>query len=1057
MNSEKSAGDGEMTIEVFLRRLEKKAVVSQNVLADLRKLIAQAKTPVSAYRLAKILVDNRVLADVVVRGIFDEDLAEHPKKLRRAEEIPSKQLKKAKADASEDLGFAPDKKIEDAKVERQAASNAAAAGSLFDDELPPLSAGLSNIASGGIGDLWNDPNFAALLGEANPLESSPPRKKGYFHTMIDRLRRRAGGKLPWPWIGAAAAGLLILFVMVILIVNRSDPDEMLVPADALYESGSYAESITKYDEYLETYSKREAAGRARVRRDLAQLRLAWTTAANGAAALDVVKQIVPPIRLEESFNAEAAVLLADLLPQVAERLMQEAKKRPTPEALARLQEILTLADDLIPKKDRPRERFGRVEAALSLMRYRTSADEELKKATAAMRQAIATKDFQAAYRVRKTFRKTYPALSESEDLVQATSEIAEAERSAVVWTAKQRKASPAASEKPRESVILAYRRFDAAPPDAEGRVIFAAARGTVYALSAADGKILWRKYVGLDIDSPLNGIVPKPINSQPASDAVLLTARRGEIQRVEAATGRVRWRHVIGESYCSEPVVADDRILVATSSGRIVSIDAASGDSPGYVQLPQSLSVAPAVDVAGTLIFQVADHDNLFVIGSTGGHCRQVFQLGHALGAITTPPAIHDNRVSVSIHDATGHISPRTFSLKPNAKEPLQLIQESEKKARSSPSSDVGPTVYAVRTRENMPGTVVSAADAKSGRIYWQTHLAVPLVEEPWIDSDGKMTVVTALGTVYRLDVADSEKNVIADQPTALPPLDLTKPITDIVRFNKNICVLTCGLGSDRVFVYNPSDAAKQLRTWLLPGKISCPPIAFADGLLVPCDVGQVFLLDPLTGKPRATPFQPPLQREKLPAWHKPIAVNERECIITDGHGKLYRLQVVDKPTAHLASYGKTPLPSSLISPLALSGKSIYGLNDAGTLTVLEWPKLESFGEFVRVQNAWGLRCDNNSVTLAADDSHLYCFGSTDRLIWHIPLPYGTLAGAPLALGNYFVLASTRGVVWRVDRKNGKELGKLDLGQPLATGPITLDGRLFLGGRDGVLYSIKSP
>ena len=185
--------------------------------------------------------------------------------------------------------------------------------------------------------------------------------------------------------------------------------------------------------------------------------------------------------------------------------------------------------------------------------------------------------------------------------------------------------------------------------------------------------------------------------------------------------------------------------------------------------------------------------------------------------------------------------------------------------------------------------------------------------------------------------------------------------------------------------------------------------------------------------------------------------MNERECIITDGHGKLYRLQVVDKPTAHLASYGKTPLPSSLISPLALSGKSIYGLNDAGTLTVLEWPKLESFGEFVRVQNAWGLRCDNNSVTLAADDSHLYCFGSTDRLIWHIPLPYGTLAGAPLALGNYFVLASTRGVVWRVDRKNGKELGKLDLGQPLATGPITLDGRLFLGGRDGVLYSIKSP
>lgn len=185
----------------------------------------------------------------------------------------------------------------------------------------------------------------------------------------------------------------------------------------------------------------------------------------------------------------------------------------------------------------------------------------------------------------------------------------------------------------------------------------------------------------------------------------------------------------------------------------------------------------------------------------------------------------------------------------------------------------------------------------------------MPLVGEPWLDSDGKTNVATALGMIYRLDTIDSEKTIIVDQPVAMPPRDLKKTITNLVRIGKEICILTCDPGSDLVLAYDKKDAPKKLHLWLSPGKLSCPPIAWGNALLVPTEVGQIFLLDPLTGKPRALPFQPLLQNGKIPSWCGPAVINDRECVIADGHEKLYRLQIVDKPQRHLASYGEKAVP----------------------------------------------------------------------------------------------------------------------------------------------------
>ena len=55
------------------------------------------------------------------------------------------------------------------------------------------------------------------------------------------------------------------------------------------------------------------------------------------------------------------------------------------------------------------------------------------------------------------------------------------------------------------------------------------------------------------------------------------------------------------------------------------------------------------------------------------------------------------------------------------------------------------------------------------------------------------------------------------------------------------------------------------------------------------------------------------------------------------------------------------------------------------------------------------------------------------------------------------MLASTHGVVWRVDAANGEELSKIDSGCLLATGVVEVAGRLFVGSPDGCLYEVTLP
>jgi outer membrane protein assembly factor BamB len=118
----------------------------------------------------------------------------------------------------------------------------------------------------------------------------------------------------------------------------------------------------------------------------------------------------------------------------------------------------------------------------------------------------------------------------------------------------------------------------AEPLVAGGRVIAATENDSVYALSAASGRQLWRTHLGSPVDGsslPCGNIDPSGITSTPAIDTkkgivyvvAFLSGPRHELAALDLATGRVRFRRPIDPP--ADPAVHQQRSALSLANGRV--------------------------------------------------------------------------------------------------------------------------------------------------------------------------------------------------------------------------------------------------------------------------------------------------------------------------------------------------------------------------------------------------------------------------------------------------------------------------------------------------------
>ncbi|HWB13772.1 MAG TPA: PQQ-binding-like beta-propeller repeat protein [Pirellulales bacterium] len=1166
-------------ISHILSAVEQSNLVSDDVIGELRQRLEKSRQPPDLKAAVKWLVQKehitsdqgrRLLSRAgtpsagtapkpVAGGDDDDDLklVDEPP----AAPAPSKAPPARQSD--DDLGFSP---LEDAQV-----SEASADSSPSKKSSDARWAGTPQAPSPRRSERRSEPT-AAKTKSARRQQATSSREPAYdagqgddvFATADDfggddrgrpeRGKKKAAGGQRSIWdtplmlLGGGGLALIIIAIAFFVFrIGRLSGDESFRQADELYKSGSHTQAIDKFDKYLEEFPDHEQVSLARVERGMARMRQAVEGGRDFSKTLATVKSILAEISPEEQFG-EAQKELASLLPQTAAGLARQADTKADGKVVEEGEEALKLVDKYVRKTIRPEQQLADVRASLELTKRKLGRDAALKEAVTGIQKSIADGAPQQAYQIRKQLLKQYPALAGNEELLAAVLSLSKAEKEAVSYKAEARSAAPADAQSPVEAEVVMGVRQGKNAPGVTGEVVPVLAGGAAFAFNAETGEILWRRFLGYDTT-----FVPRAISVDADSDLLMVDSQRHEVLRVARSTGALKWRYIVGEPFDAHPVFARGQVWVATRPGKLVTIELETGNSPGYIELPQGLRVGPSFDSREQVAYQLGENSNLFSLSPQSFQCQEVLYLGHEPESVHVSPLVispyvfivedqgaGDSLLHVLAADdrgtnlrsaqepmvLAGHVrspleaSGRTlvvvtdrgavYSFEINPPDPgppltkvaerppengspliryprlkdsqlwmagLGLSKYDVQSARGKldprwviDEGDtfleqpvlIGNVLIGARRQGNQPDVLVGAISAQDHTRYWETRVAAPPAGPPVTDAkSGRMLLFNRVGALF--DFSPDNLRASGTQNAAGLPEDLNEPFSGAVAATPlatgGAAISSAGAGW-RALVAPESNRLQ----WLaLPDSLGAPAASFRGGLLVPGRMGQVFVIDPASGRSVIQPFQPRLERGLEFNWSNPLVLNEDEVLLADGTSKFYRLSVIDKPEPHLVALAETTLAGPVTAPLAVAGQTAYAVNGRGELTAFllgrgaaktlepgnSWP-LDGGA-------AWGPFAAGSNVLVATNVGQLLCLNDSQELVWQVELKHGPLSGTPLVSGDGVLVSTKSGQLLRLALASGDELGLIDVGEPVAAGPIAVGERLLLASKGGSLLVVAKP
>ena len=462
--------------------------------------------------------------------------------------------------------------------------------------------------------------------EAVPEANKPKRR---------RAKRTKQSEWDSSLILYGGGGLLVLIISGIVIyylLNRENADSILQRAGDYFDSGSYTQAISEYQRFVDGNASHPQYSSAKVRLGMARLWKDTSSTSNYATALATAQTVIDDIEDEKEFRS-AQRDLASLIPKIAQGLATQAEQATDPTVIAervtQTEAALSLAMNTkyVPKEFRDEILLGEVEQALLRVDRNQEQTADLAAALTAIDETLAAGDISSAYDLHSQLVEKHPALLHDDTLTAKVQAISAAEAQAIQFVPGSR--SPTAG--PRESPLVASLALADQQVTSEADVAGTLAVrlfGGIYGLQASDGKLLWREYVGED---------PRALPLRLENGDFLITdALHQEIQRLAGDSGKVLWRLDFPEPLL-QPVVAGDRIFLATPGGKLHILDLESGAAQGTVAFGQRLTVPPTVDLSSKRLYIPGAHSSLYTLSTEDFTSRGVYYLGHSAGSIAVP------------------------------------------------------------------------------------------------------------------------------------------------------------------------------------------------------------------------------------------------------------------------------------------------------------------------------------------------------------------------------------------------------------------------------------
>ncbi len=160
-----------------------------------------------------------------------------------------------------------------------------------------------------------------------------------------------------------------------------------------------------------------------------------------------------------------------------------------------------------------------------------------------------------------------------------------------------------------------------APTAAGGTVYVAARDATGWAVRAEDGRVLWTVSGTRDIAGWMGVSAPAV-----SGGTVVFPFSSGQLLAVDTATGLERWSNTVAgrrpgraialiRDMTGDPVIAGNRVIAGTSSGRIAAFDLATGQQ---LWSARDGAMSPVL-VAGNSVFAISDESRLIRLDLASG------------------------------------------------------------------------------------------------------------------------------------------------------------------------------------------------------------------------------------------------------------------------------------------------------------------------------------------------------------------------------------------------------------------------------------------------------
>lgn len=455
-------------------------------------------------------------------------------------------------------------------------------------------------------------------------------------------------------IGGGILALLLLGgVGLMLLMGLQSGDQLIDSARKAYEEESYTQARDDYETFVEDFSGHTRWSEARVALTVVKIRQ-LTETGDWSRALAVAQEEIPQIEDEEAF-AQRRGEFASQLPKIARGLAEKAESKSetsdgTDEALT--QEIDTLVSEAresltligitkyVPKSQRDSGDLADIEALLDRVGRRREAIAKLAEAIGKIDTSAGEGDIATAYAVHTAFVSRHPELRDDERLGARLAAAVESERQTVRYTEAPAEASTTDRDTPVSLALPLANPRREGNADAEG-VFVSAFRGVLYAVDASTGALCWRRPIGESLDNVAHASIEE--------DLLVIDHRRGDLLRLNKTTGNLVWRTEIEtpskESSLHTPVVAGERVLVASESGRLWSVGVEDGARYGHAQFAQPLRSPPAASAEQGKAYLLGQQSSLYTLDSTTLECVAVRYNGHAKGAAPVAPVAIDGRV----------------------------------------------------------------------------------------------------------------------------------------------------------------------------------------------------------------------------------------------------------------------------------------------------------------------------------------------------------------------------------------------------------------------------